>query len=192
MHNDCTITFKLGLAAIRSLYRFDRLPPALHGVKQFDNCISAWPYGPAHAFYPFWPAHRPHCDPQLPCVHSDCIIALQLGLAAKRSLYRFALRLSVLSTLFGPLTARVARRVTTANSIQAWPYGQALSVIWTAYAASLAAKRSLYSLNGLPPALPACSDFPIAFQPGLTAKHMLSYPSARSPPALRSASACST
>jgi len=56
-------------------------------------------------------AFRLTCDPQLPCVHSDCIIALQLGLAAKRSLYRFALRLSVLSTLFGPLTARVARRV---------------------------------------------------------------------------------
>ena len=55
MHNDCTITFKLGLAAIRSLYRFDRLPPALHGVKQFDNCISAWPYGQAHAFLSFGP-----------------------------------------------------------------------------------------------------------------------------------------
>ena len=57
MHNNCVITFELGLAAIRSLYPLDRLPPALRGVKRFDNCISAWPYGQAHAFYPFWPAH---------------------------------------------------------------------------------------------------------------------------------------
>ena len=49
----------------------------------------------------------------------------------------------------------------------------ALSIIWTAYR----------------PRCAACSDLPIAFQPGLTAKHAFC-PSARSPPALRGASAC--
>ena len=50
MHNDCKITFKLGLAAIRSLYVSVGLltARALRGVKQFDNCISAWPYHEPH------------------------------------------------------------------------------------------------------------------------------------------------
>eukprot|EP00964_Phaeocystis_antarctica_P077097 scaffold47770_cov98-Phaeocystis_antarctica.AAC.1 len=55
-------------------------------------------------------AFRLTCDPQLPCVHRDCIIALQLGLAAKRSLYRLALRLSVLSTLRPTYRPRCAAR----------------------------------------------------------------------------------
>ena len=46
------IAFKLGLAAKRSLYSLDRLPPALRGVQRLSNCISAWPYGQAHAFCP--------------------------------------------------------------------------------------------------------------------------------------------
>ena len=96
------------------------------------------------------------------CPHSDCIIALQLGLAAKRSLYRLALRLSF-SLLLGPLTARVARRVSvpqygnrTAFSL---PYGwshfdcfqatllSAIAVcpqrLLIAFKLGLAAKRSL-------------------------------------------------
>ena len=47
-----SIAFKLGLAAKRSLYSLDRLPPALRGVQRLSNCISAWPYGQAHAFCP--------------------------------------------------------------------------------------------------------------------------------------------
>ena len=102
--------------------------------------------------------------------------------------------------------------IATANRIQAWPCGQALSMIWTAYAVlcvpqllcvhseciivfqpSLLRPSALSILwTAYRPRCAACSDFPIAFQPGLTAKHMLSYPSARSPPALRGASACST
>ena len=42
-----SIAFKLGLAAKRSLYHLDRLPPALRGVQRLANCILAWPYGQA-------------------------------------------------------------------------------------------------------------------------------------------------
>ena len=100
------------------------------------------------------------CPQQLP-------IAFKLGLAAKRSLR------------FGPLTRYSAFRNWCASttiaslyfSLALWP--SAISILWTAYR----------------PPCTACSDFPIAFQPGLTAKHGF-YPSARSPPALRGASAC--
>ena len=139
------IAFKLGLAAKRSLYSLDRLPPALRGVQRLSNCISAWPYGQAHAFLSFGPltarvARRvsvpqllaitmlslcgwPHLHDCLQitlrsslavCPHSDCIIAFQLGLAAKRSLYH-------LDRL--PPALRGVQRL--ANCILAWPYGQA-------------------------------------------------------------------
>ena len=76
------IAFKLGLAAKRSLYHLDRLPPALRGVQRLANCILAWPYGQA------------------------CFLS------------------------FGPLTARVARRVSmpqlyiaiTMLSLCSWPH----------------------------------------------------------------------
>jgi len=55
VHSDCIIVFQPSLAAKRSLYSLYRLPPALHGVQQFSNCISAWPYGQAHAFSSFGP-----------------------------------------------------------------------------------------------------------------------------------------
>ena len=48
------IAFKLGLAAKRSLYHLDRLPPALRGVQRLANCILAWPYGQA-CFLSFGP-----------------------------------------------------------------------------------------------------------------------------------------
>ena len=187
------VTFKLGLAAIRSLYPLDRLPPALHGVNRFANCISAWHYGQAHAFYPFWPAHRPHCaarqhaswpstiaiamfnicrttiafrltcDPQLPCVHSDCIIALQLGLAAKRSLYRLVLRLSFLSTLRPAYRPRCAVRQ-HASIIAIAPFS-----LW------LAASRLLSSYAfTLLSAIAVCPQrLPIAFKLGLATKRSL-------------------
>ena len=56
-----SIAFKLGLAAKRSLYHLDRLPPALRGVQRLANCILAWPYGQA-CFLSCRPAqHRPGC-----------------------------------------------------------------------------------------------------------------------------------
>ena len=118
VHSDCIIVFQASLAAKRSLYSLNGLPPALRGVQRLSNCISAWPYGQAHAFLSFGPltarvARRvsvpqllaitmlslcgwPHLHDCLQitlrssmavCPHSDCIIAFQLGLAAKRSLY---------------------------------------------------------------------------------------------------------
>ena len=125
MHNDCTITFKLGLAAIRSLYRFDRLPPALHGVKQFDNCISAWPYGQAHAFYPFWPAHRPHCAAR----QYASTIAIDVQHMPHHDCFQINLRSAI---------AVCPQRLHHCAS--AWPCGQALSLSF-----GLAAKLSLYS-----------------------------------------------
>ena len=137
MHNDCTITFKLGLAAIRSLYRFDRLPPALHGVKQFDNCISAWPYGQAHAFYPFWPAHRPHCAAR----QYASTIAIDVQHMPHHDCFQINLRSAI---------AVCPQRLHHCAS--AWPCGQALSLSY-----GFAAKRSLYSSARLPPALRGAS-----------------------------------
>ena len=137
MHNDCTITFKLGLAAIRSLYRFDRLPPALHGVKQFDNCISAWPYGQAHAFYPFWPAHRPHCAAR----QYASTIAIDVQHMPHHDCFQINLRSAI---------AVCPQRLHHCAS--AWPCGQALSL-----SCGFAAKRSLYSSARLPPALRGAS-----------------------------------
>ena len=114
VHSDCIIVFQPSLAAKRSTYRLDCLTSALHGVQRFSICISAWPYGRA-CFLSFRPAHRPRCaarqhastlaiamlttydwshhdcfqitlrSAMAVCLHSDCIIAFQLGLAAKRS-----------------------------------------------------------------------------------------------------------
>ena len=135
MHNDCTITFKPGLAAIRSLYRFDRLPPALHGVKQFDNCISAWPYGQAHAFYPFWPAHRPHCAAR----QYASTIAIDVQHMPHHDCFQINLRSAI---------AVCPQRLHHCAS--AWPCGQALSLSFC-----FAAKRSLYSFR--PTYRPRCA-----------------------------------
>ena len=78
-----------------------------------------------------WAAYAVLCVLQLLCVHSDCIIVFQPSLAVKRSLdsldrlppalrgvkhlpIAFQLGLTakhMLFILFGPFTARVARRV---------------------------------------------------------------------------------
>ena len=109
-HSDCIIAFQLGLAAKRSLYHLGRLPPALRGVQRLSHFAFQPGLPAKLMFSILRPAHHPRCaerqhassiaiemlsavgriftiafrllcDPAMAvCLHSDCIIAFQLGL----------------------------------------------------------------------------------------------------------------
>jgi len=93
------IAFKLGLAAKRSLYHLDRLPPALRGVQRLANCILAWPYGQA-CFLSFGPLTDRVAHGASACLNYSNHDAQPMWLAASSRLSSdyFAIRNGCVST----------------------------------------------------------------------------------------------